>query len=390
MGVGGGDASSFPDQVTTGGAAGATGADAAGGARDAAGEAAAIVDTCLPPSSIDQPIVKLSQTGCVDPNDPKKFFAGAVPYELNSPLWSDSADKTRAFVLPPGKKIHVKDCVATPAECPGGVADNGKWVFPIGAVMIKNFLFDGKFVETRLFMHVDGTSKPGTCVTGTDCWVGYGYQWDEAQTDASVVPDQRVDIMFNTGKRTVHWHYPSRMDCMTCHNDAGGPTLGPEMAQMNRLLADGTNQIDNFKTLGVFETAPTKPYKTALVTPYPGQLGGPPATATIEQEARSYLHANCGFCHRPDGVWNNFDLRNDIALKDAKICNVAVKKSATGVDPLTTKLLAPNNIAQSAISIRMAQVDPDLGRMPQIASYMVDDAAVTLVNKWIQSITTCP
>ena len=37
-----------------------------------------------------------------------------------------------------------------------------------------------------------------------------------------------------------------------------------------------------------------------------------------------------------------------------------------------------------------AQINPDLGRMPQIASYVVDDAAVMLVNNWIQSITTCP
>jgi len=43
--------------------------------------------------------------------------------------------------------------------------------------MVKNFLFDQKFVETRLFVHFDETT-----------WVGYGYQWDVAQTDATLVP----------------------------------------------------------------------------------------------------------------------------------------------------------------------------------------------------------
>ena len=34
-------------------------------------------------------------------------------------------------------------------------ADDGKWVFPVGTVMVKSFLFDGKLVETRLFVHFD-------------------------------------------------------------------------------------------------------------------------------------------------------------------------------------------------------------------------------------------
>jgi hypothetical protein len=34
-----------------------------------------------------------------------------------------------------------------------GNADDGRWDFPIGTVMIKIFMFDGKLVETRLLMH---------------------------------------------------------------------------------------------------------------------------------------------------------------------------------------------------------------------------------------------
>jgi uncharacterized repeat protein (TIGR03806 family) len=343
----------------------------------APGDAPTTGPGCSPPIDLDQPVTKLSLIGCVDPKDPTRFAAAAVPYEVNSPLWSDSADKTRAFVLPAGKKIRVKDCALSPAEC-NGSADDGKWVFPIGTVMIKNFTFDGKFVETRLFIRANDVT-----------WVGYGYEWNEAQTDATVVGFDRVSVMFDTGRRTVAWHYPSRMDCMTCHNEAGGSTLGPETAQMNRIVA-GTNQIDRFQSLGLFEAAPAKPYKPALVTPYPGQPGAPPSSATLEQKARSYLHANCGFCHRPGGALSTFDLRYDVPLAATMTCNVAVTKSASGVDPLVTKLLAPGDLGRSAISIRMTQMDPDAGRMPQIGSYVVDDAAVTLVNDWIQSLQACP
>ena len=86
------------------------------------------------------------------------------------------------------------------------LADDGKWVFPVGTVMVKSFLFDGKLLETRLFMHFDATT-----------WVGYTYKWDEAQTDATLVADERVEVIVRTGQRTVTWHFPSRNDCLTCH-----------------------------------------------------------------------------------------------------------------------------------------------------------------------------
>ena len=57
-----------------------------------------------------------------------------------------------------GRRRSSRDCVS-PDGIPNGPADTGKWVFPVGTVMIKNFLFDGKLVETRLFMHVDARRR---------------------------------------------------------------------------------------------------------------------------------------------------------------------------------------------------------------------------------------
>ena len=51
-----------------------------------------IVQTCVPPPAIDQPAAKLSQTGCMDPADTKKMAASVIPYDVNSPLWSDGAE----------------------------------------------------------------------------------------------------------------------------------------------------------------------------------------------------------------------------------------------------------------------------------------------------------
>jgi len=354
------------------------GAGAAGTANGGTG-GAPVIGTCSPPDDLYNPIQNLSQTGCVDPTDPTKLTARAVPYEVNSPLWSDGADKTRAFVLPAGQKIHVD-------------ATTGKWVFPVGSVLIKNFLFDGKFVETRLFMHADAST-----------WVGYGYKWNgqgaAKQTEATVVGIGQDDIMFDTGKQTVHWFYPSRQNCMDCHNAVAGGSLGPSNAQMYRVATGHTkNQFDEFQTMGLFDAPPVAPTADqVLVTPYSGQLGSPPASATLDQKARSYLQANCAHCHQPnDGFvmspFPNFDLRYATSLKDAKICDVATSKGTVQGSTATT-ILKPGSPMDSVMWVRMNEPYTDSntsGRMPQIGTHVVDADGLKLIGDWITSIKSCP
>jgi uncharacterized repeat protein (TIGR03806 family) len=311
----------------------------------------------------------------MDASDIKKFAAFVVPYEVNSPLWSDSADKTRGMVVPAGQKIHVKDCTAEPTACPYGPADSGKWVFPVGTVMLKSFAFDGKLVETRLFVHFDAKT-----------WVGYGYQWNEAQTEATIVSEDGAMVSFNTGQRMVDWSYPSRLDCTTCHTKMGGDTLGPEMKQMNRMVG-ATNQLDAFEAKGMFDAPLTKPYPAAFVTPYAGQAGTPPASATIEERARTYLHSNCAYCHRPDGNFFYQDLRYGIALKDMSICGQDPLKGNAGV--LDSQVLFPGKPEQSVLWLRMQSL-VNRTRMPQVGTYHVDELGLALIGDWIKSISACP
>jgi hypothetical protein len=154
------------------------------------------------------------------------------------------------------------------------------------------------------------------------------------------------------------------------------------------------NQIDKFAALGMFETPPTKPYLAALVAPYPGQSGSPPLTATLEQQARSYLHANCAFCHRPDGVWNGFDIRFDVPLKSTNICNAA--PGATDYPAMPGEsLLTPGDAHSSIMWLRMDAPPGNAttgatGRMPAIASFVIDAQGADIVSQWIDSIPTCP
>ena len=203
--------------------------------------------------------------------------------------------------------------------------------------------------------------------------------------------------MFNTGQRTVDWHYPSRLDCMTCHVPTGGSTLGPETAQMNRAVSGtgpATNQIARLAALNLFDAPVPTPYKTALVVPYTSQAGSPPASATVEQRARSYLQANCAFCHRPDDyVFPNFDLRDGVALKDMNICDVVPAKGDQGVPGAND--LEPGQADE--LDDVAAHERPARGRQRQVRPHAEGrelrrrpDRALDLIAAWITSITACP
>jgi mono/diheme cytochrome c family protein len=147
------------------------------------------------------------------------------------------------------------------------------------------------------------------------------------------------------------------------------------------------NQIDAFIAKGMLDAPLAKPYEAALVTPYPGQAGSPPASATLEERARSYLHANCANCHRPDADFFYQDLRFGVALKDMNICGLDPQKGNGGVQD--AKILEPGKPMQSLLWIRMKSLE-NRTRMPQIGTYHVDEAGLTLIGDWITSIKSCP
>lgn len=364
--------------LTAGCQHGAATPDAGGGGAGGGPNGDAGQTRCAPPADPSQAAATLADTGCMDDVDVTRFASFAWGYEVNSPLWSDVADKERAFVLPPGGKIQVLTCTGQPNGCLDA-ADDGKWALPAGTTLLKNFGFDGKVLETRLLVALSDAT-----------WVGYSYQWNEAQTAATLVPSTGASIAFNTGARVVDWTYPSRRDCNECHTRSAGWSLGLETAQLNRVpvsAALGTqNQIDRFAAAGLFDRAPAAPYKAALVMPYKGQLGSPPSSATVTERARSYLHANCAFCHRPDGEFKTIDLRHDVAFKDTSLCNTIPAKGTQNVDGATN--LTPGHPELSVIWLRMNTLA--LGRMPPLASYVLDHDAISLVGDWIGGIGACP
>lgn len=305
--------------------------------------------------STSGPAALLSQTGCVDPSDPGRPASGLVPYTVNTPFWSDGADKERYMGVPDGGEI--------------GIETDGDFVFPPRTVLLKHFILNGQYIETRLFVrHDDGI------------WAGYSYRWRDDQTDAELLEDGLEAPL--SGQL---WHYPSRGECIVCHTAAAGSSLGLETRQLDgnlRYPSTGrtANQLDTLSAVGL------------LQAPIPGRLRIPPlvepfdATAPLNARARSYLHSNCGGCHRPGGLGRgSMDLRVTTSLAQTGTCDISPSLGELGI--MDARLLAPGEPDRSILLARIEALDGN--RMPPLGSNVVDQQGVDLIRAWIASLDSC-
>ncbi len=298
----------------------------------------------------------LTATGCfkANPNIPEPSL---IPYELNSPLWSDGADKERFVSIPNGKKIMVEV--------------DGDLDLPTGTVAVKTFLLGGKRIETRfLVRHSDGG------------WEGFTYEWNPAGTQANLLKTSKSK---NVGNQT--WYFPSRSDCAVCHTAAAGGSLGLEIKQLNRNFrypssGINANQIETWKHLGLFSNPPGA---ASSLGAYPDPFGNAP----LASRARSYLHSNCSNCHRPGGGGATFDARFSVPFGagagTTNMCNV-VPADTLGI--FNARIVAPDSPLRSVIYRRASVLGAD--RMPPLASNLVHVAGTDLLSEWISSFSTCP
>jgi uncharacterized repeat protein (TIGR03806 family) len=303
------------------------------------------------------PAERLSQTGCVRPAAPTQPAPGLIPYDVLTPLWSDGALKRRWMGLPDGTRIAI-----TP---------DGDFEFPIGTVLMKSFYHDGVPIETRLFMrHTDGS------------WAGYSYEWREDRSDADLLPADKVKLVGGD----LLWTYPSRPQCLQCHTEAAGYTLGPELLQLNSdFLYPETgrtsNQLRTLEHIGLFEHAlPAPPNALRALVPVDRPNG-----SDILQ-ARSYLHANCSICHRPGGEPHTpIDFRFTAYVETMSVCNELPLHGDLEIPGAL--VLKPGDPSLSLVSLRPSRLD--VNRMPPIGTRVVDSEGTAAIDAWIERADVC-
>ncbi|MBT28853.1 MAG: hypothetical protein CMO01_04250, partial [Thalassobius sp.] len=318
--------------------------------------------------SLSSPPKLLSETNAFDNLKDMTPSEGIVPYEVNSPLWSDGASKKRWISIPnESEGIHF--------------SKDSSWQFPVGTVFIKHFELPtdtGSFVkvETRFFV-IDEEGK------------GYGitYKWNKEGTDATLIgEDESVSEDFTFLKNgvlaTQTWNYPTRSQCLTCHNENAGYVLGVKSSQLNKTCTDEAtgfteNQLISWKKNSFFSSDSIELFVDNLPKLY--SLND--TTASLTNQVRSYIDANCSFCHRPNGVEGAFDARFSTPLSEQNLINheVASRNSTIG-----NKIIFPLNSDSSELWIR----DSSLGenKMPPLGKTKLDNEYLNVLDAWIQSL----
>lgn len=261
------------------------------------------------------------------------------PYAPSYELWSDGAAKSRWISLPSGKRIDNTDM--------------DHWKFPIGTRVWKEFVRDGKRLETRLIER-----------TGDDAFRYGSYVWNDAETEATWTTSGVVNV-----RGTTH-DVPKETDCQKCHDGEPG-----------RILGFSAIQLHNGAPLALIALN-----KSLEVPPMPGRDYGPPGT-DVEKKALGYLHANCGNCHNPNDALTFIAAGTDMHLyvdqRDVK----TTKLYLSTVNQATAKYIAVpfrikgGDTANSAVYVRMNRRDKD--QMPPIGSEQIHTAGLATIKAWI-------
>lgn len=293
--------------------------------------------------------------------------AGLTPYALNTPLFSDYAEKYRFVFLPPGAKATYR---AT------GVLD-----LPVGATLVKTFAYPAdmrnpgekvRFIETRLLIHK------------ASGWVPLTYVWNQDQTQAVLKrAGARVAVKFiDKAGAPVSFSYavPNLNQCKECHSlGREFVPIGPKARNLNGDFAypDGAeNQLAHWTRTGLLKGAPDP--KTILATPRWND-----ASLPVADRARAYLDGNCAHCHNPKAAANNSGLFLNLEQTDAVTRGVGRRPVAAGRASADLDYdIAPGRPDLSIMIHRMESRDPGV-MMPELSRSLVDTDGVALIRAYI-------
>ena len=330
------------------------------------------------PAVSAEPPQLLSQTGIFSDLATLEPAPGVIPYDVPNALWSDGAHKRRWIIVPNDGSFNsaAEDIV---------FSANGNWVFPAGTVLVKHFDAPTdannssavKRLETRFLICTAGGGKYGVT-----------YKWNAAGTDAELMDgglNETYDFNTGSGMEQRNWSYPSRGDCMVCHNDVAGQALGVRTAHLNSNAyypSTGrlANQLATFNALGMFDVTLTDPQMEDFIE----ARALDDETAPLEHRIRSYLDTNCSHCHQPGAQGEGFDARLATSLVEQNLINgIPTRYEELGA---AGRYIKPGDLSLSAVYVRAAAVGNG-DAMPPLAKNLAHAQGVAALQTYIQGLT---
>lgn len=355
-----------------------------------------------PPKLSDWHIVE-ARGGRLAPN------ADVVPYDLNTPLFSDYAHKFRTVWMPKG--------------VPAKYDAEGPFDFPVGTVLSKTFYYPRVANEARASKAVartydnsrdfaDGAAgaldlsrvrliETRLLVRREQGWQAIPYVWNAAQTDAELartgdaIPLELVDAEPSkegadasrpAGEREAFTYVvPNENQCAGCHvanvKAKRIEPLGPKARHLNRDYAyvDGKrSQLAYWSEKGYLAGVPA--------ADVPRDADWHDRAQPLDARARAYLDVNCSQCHSPTGPANTtaLDLRSAATdLRRLGLCKPPVAAGRGTGDRLLD--IVPGKPDESILLYRMLSDEPGV-MMPEMGRDTTHREGVELIRDWIAAM----
>ena len=280
---------------------------------------------------------------------------GVVPYELNTPLYSDGAAKLRFAYVPAGSQAIAND--------------EGLIAFPVGSALIKTFAFgegdQRRLIETRVLLHRE------------DGWLALPYKWNEEQTEARLaIVGGRLDID-TPDNGTISYLIPNKNQCKQCHSveDTVVP-IGPKARNLS------SQWLSDFAAAGHLDRVP-EGRDTMPVWSDRNEV-------SLDSAARDYLDVNCAHCHQPGGKASNSGL--DLRWEQDDPTAIGVRKRPVAAGQGSGGLnfsIVPVDPSRSIMVHRMASENPGVA-MPELGKTTIDVEGVETISQWIASMASEP
>lgn len=272
---------------------------------------------------------------------------GVMPYRVQTPLWSDGAEKLRFVYVPEGRQARANG--------------DGLLNLPVGSALIKTFKLDGRLIETRVLLH-----RP-------EGWVALPYQWNAAQTDARLVlAGARLDAM-TPAREAISYAIPNKNQCKDCH------ALGGEVVPLGLKARNlSATWLADFARAGKLDRVP----QVARRVP----LWEDRAKLPVADAARGYLDANCAHCHNPQGAASNSGLFLGWEVTDRTMLGIGKRPVAAGRGSGGLDFdIVPGRPEASILYHRMASLEGGVS-MPELGRASLDRDGLAIVHAWIRGL----
>ncbi|MGK6354397.1 SO2930 family diheme c-type cytochrome [Sphingomonas sp. DT-207] len=278
-----------------------------------------------------------------------------VGYDLETPLFSDYADKRRFLYVPAGTKVRYDGEAA--------------FDFPVGSALIKTFGYrqQGTFrsIETRLLLR------------RASGWVALPYVWNAEGTDAMLKrAGTRIPVTFTDpsgATQRISYAVPNQNQCKDCHSLGGAIVpIGTKARYLNH-----RGQLQTLAKAGLLDRAPADAPRIAR--------WDDPA-AQLDARARAYLEINCAHCHNPQGGASNSGLF--LGWRETSPVTLGIGKRPVAAGRGSGNLdfaIAPGDPDASILIYRMESIDPGIA-MPELGRAAVHKEGVALLREWIATM----